>query len=391
MKDSKYIKKLRKAKAKARSELNPFQGWSQHSFHKLDFEIEPWKDQVCRIDYRLVTVDEFIERFEKPAIPVVITHGTDHWDASRLWSFNEMKHKYRNEKLKVGEDDDGEPVYLGMKHFMHYCTADAFKEDSPLYVFDSAFGDRLKNNTAKKSKAISDSQPLARLLQDYEIPKYFKDDLFRLVGERRRPPYRWLVMGPARSGTGIHVDPLGTSAWNALLQGRKRWVLFPPGAPTNVIEPRVGDHEASTWFAKVYPTMMQPSPEGGQTVGQSLGMVEIIQNPGETVFVPGGWHHLVMNLDFTIAVTYNFASKVNFEYVWLKTRNSRPRMAEKLLAEIQRCSKSDASYLPLLDIVAKTSTVPRLPYSSSSSSSSSSDSSDDDSNRKSKKRICIGN
>lgn len=153
-----------------------------------------------------------------------------------------------------------------------------------MYVFDGSFDDD------EVSKC---------LLQQYRVPSYFPDDIFSLVGEKRRPPYRWFLIGPERSGSCVHIDPLGTSAWNTLLQGRKRWVLFPPGTSKTIVKgldviKKGEDDEAVNYFVDILPRILKT---------YKVQSIEFTQEAGETVFVPGGWWHAVLNIEDTIAVT----------------------------------------------------------------------------------------
>ena len=115
------------------------------------------------------------------------------------------------------------------------------------------------------------SDSVARsLLHDYAVPPHFPEDLFSLVGERRRPPYRWFLLGPARSGTCVHIDPLGTSAWNTVIQGRKRWVLFPPEVSKSIAKGtdvlRKGeDDESVNFFVDLMPRLKEKYVEPSST------------------------------------------------------------------------------------------------------------------------------
>jgi hypothetical protein len=119
------------------------------------------------------------------------------------------------------------PLYAFMQYLHHN------RDDVPLYVFDGVFETEAAAAAAAGNVNVSgddggggDSIVCgADILHEFAPPPLFQPDLFSLLGEVRRPPYRWLLVGPARSGSALHTDPLATSAWNTCIDGIKRWCV----------------------------------------------------------------------------------------------------------------------------------------------------------------------
>jgi hypothetical protein len=93
------------------------------------------------------------------------------------------------------------------------------------------------------------------------------------------------------------VDPNSTSAFNTVLSGQKLWMLLPP----NVTPPGVYISEDGSsvtaplsiieWLIIFWDDTVRLHGRHGDST-----LIIDVCSAGETIFVPAGWKHLVINL-----------------------------------------------------------------------------------------------
>lgn len=125
-----------------------------------------------------------------------------------------------------------------------------------------------------------------------QVPEVFSEDLFSILGASR-PDHRWLIVGPARSGSTFHQDPNATCAWNAVVSGSKKWVMYPPHVTPPGVRPSADGADVASpvslteWFLSFY----EHRTAGG------WAPAECVVRAGEVLFVPRQWWHLAINLE----------------------------------------------------------------------------------------------
>ncbi|KAK2514020.1 Jmjd4 [Columba guinea] len=111
------------------------------------------------------------------------------------------------------------------------------------------------------------------------------------------------------SRTPFHADVFRSYSWSANICGRKKWLLYPAGQ-----EEYLKDRHGNLPFDVTAPSLQDRSIY--PRYDQSQPPVEIVQEAGEIVFIPSGWHHQVYNLEDTISINHNWVNGCNVAIMW---------------------------------------------------------------------------
>lgn len=236
----------------------------------------PTRNQISRFEE--LAYDEFAANWSDR--PFILTNCIRQWPVFRTWTLHTLLKRYADVEFRAEAVD---------WPFSTYCQYMANQHDeSPLYLFDRKFAEKMGITVGKEEGAA------------YWKPDCFGPDLFEFLGAER-PAHRWLIIGPERSGSTFHKDPNGTSAWNAVIQGVKYWIMFPPSAAVPGVYVSKDSSEVTSPLS-IAEWLLEFHAEARKLPQ----CVEGICGAGEILHVPSGWWHLVVNLEDGIALTQNF-------------------------------------------------------------------------------------
>jgi hypothetical protein len=243
-----------------------------------------------------LSAEEFRARYAIPGVPVVLEGLADDWPARRLWTLEFFKQNYGAVETTVYTSGrKTTPRNMSLSAYLEYM--ESTQDAAPDYL-----------------RAWSLSS-FPELRAQYRRPSYFPCWTDRLPRDVR-PTWKWLFIGPARSGSAMHRDFIGSAAWNMLFEGEKTWWFYPPHQTSHVYS---GEVDA-----------FRPDPERFPLFAKAEGL-SCVQRPGDIIFTPSNWWHQVRNETSTLALTENFINDTNGRY--LRADDEEDRRTLALLAD----------------------------------------------------------
>lgn len=258
--------------------------------------------EIDRFHCSDLTKQTFVDRYMRTNRPVVIRGLADDWPISKEWvhvvdgkvepDFSRIRRCFGNDSVYVFEQPRAgftatRPVRRGstIDEYAHWWEAQNERKETVgtelLY---------LKDWTFLVSHPTSDT---------YRCPDFFQDDW---LNKSTQNAYSFCYIGPRGSSTVLHADVLFSFSWSTNVCGIKRWYLLPP-ALTYLLYDCFGNSIATHLHSDLEDGVGFLFP--GLNAARKYAYM-IVQEVGETIFVPSKWFHSVENLEACISVNRNW-------------------------------------------------------------------------------------
>lgn len=226
-----------------------------------------------------VSRDEFYDRYVYGCRPVVLTDVARDWPAMQRWSPQYLKSHFGHLDVEIQAERNTDPQY------------EENKLDLRRTVRLGDFVDRVVTGGVTNDYYMTANNEMLRqsgfapLLNDVaSLPEFCN---------RAELPHRsWFWFGPAGTNTPLHHDTV--MLLHTQVVGRKRWRFISP-----LETPRLYNYNA------VFSPIDVARPDYARyPLFRDVKVLEVIVEPGETVFLPLAWWHQVSALDISISMSF---------------------------------------------------------------------------------------
>jgi hypothetical protein len=241
------------------------------------WELAPQYQQVEKRSR--VSRDEFIERYAIGSRPLVLTDITRDWPAMQRWSPKYLKEKFGHLEVEIQAERNADPKFEQNKleHRRMVRVGD--------FVDQVLGGGKTNDYYLTANNEILRRPEFAPLLQDIgSLPDFCRrEDLGRSIN---------FWFGPSGTNTPLHHDTL--MLLHTQVVGRKRWRFISP-----LETPRLYNY-----FGVFSPIDIDHPDLARYPLFREVKVLDVVVEPGETIFLPLAWWHQVSGLDVSLSVSY---------------------------------------------------------------------------------------
>ncbi|KAM3130930.1 hypothetical protein pb186bvf_016953 [Paramecium bursaria] len=295
-------------------DLKQHQG--QQNYLQQDIYIDQTiNDKIPRLPNN-VSLQFFRDNFECTNQPCIIQNLNHNWIN---WEWKQIEMNYQNTYFRVAIDGDGNYLKVPLSQYIEYVQNNT--ERNPLYLFEGELPQQMLNQ--------------------YYIPHLFPDDILGLLGEIR-PQFRWFLIGYviniiSQKTTKIWISLSLRSISYQCMEHITTWIKKMDYVSSIGRQKTTGKH----FIEKEYFNICQTPVDYFGLILPKIKQytdcyIEFIQYANDTVYVPNGWWHAVLNLDHTMAITQNYVQPSSFDQFWISFYKENPSLSQKLFYAIQQ-------------------------------------------------------